>query len=1050
MTTRLKRKTCALFIVIAAAAVACGLLLSNIQQRLAYTSYDDEITQCSSNLPELLAEAWDETTQNTQIYDSIYQSKAQSVAFMAQNDAGFAATDAKMGEYRQLLEVDNVMVVTRDGQVVAKAADTQANFAYARFNELRQVFETGDASAAVEVEIADQGWLDRYYAARIDDNTMVVIEQDPTELRDLIATSGSTQSVLKNLSVGQDGYVIAISAQNHLIEYHPQPDLVGTDAYDAGFDAGDLEDGNRFRVTSNGADLYCGVQRIDDTYYVYAVPESTTLQSRNTTVGVILFVFVVVAVCVALYGVFVMGDDEKSGQAAAEKFSRLGPLAYNRTIGKKAAVLSVVGLAVIVVVSFYMQTLFALSSQSASNAARADQVSDTIERNAERQSELEDQYSTRYLSKCRVAAYIVDQNSALATKEKLQELADVLQIAAVYVLDGNGDMIASSTPLRGYSLSSDPADSSYEFRELLGGKEELVQAVSTNDSTGEAQQFIGVATHDERGYASGIVQIAVRPKRLENLLKSVKIDHVLDGVKVGSAGFAFAVDKATGTIAYYPSDKVQGKSYEDAGLTKAQLKDGFSDYITVGGQTLFANCVETDDYYLFVAGPEGELMAERGPLTATTAGVAAVCLLVVFLVLTLDAGAAAAAETGAAGAVAAGAGAVPAAGPHPRDPQGRIVDVTLADGRVKKSESAVSRWLNRSFSWGEKTPEQKLGTVLRWFAGLGVFLVFLAVVLKDQAFSGDSVFAYILAGGWVRGLNIFAVTAAIMYACVAVTVAAVLRWLLRLLSDVLGARGETVCRLLSSTVKYGMLLCMLYWCLGALGVDTATLLAGAGIITLAVSFGAKDLVTDLLCGLFIIFEGEFRVGDVIAVGGNSGTVMEIGMRTTKINDGNGNVLVLRNSGISNVLNKTKMDSYATVNVNLPTGESLPYVENVLQRELPNVKKRVPAILDGPFYKGVVELTDSTMTLRVVATCAEKDRGALERSLKREMSILFARNNIAPYVVTYEHDEEEEKKTVAEQIRDAVELSEADKFVDEQTEAAQALGNEAAGSSASAE
>ncbi len=1036
MTNRLKRKTCALFIVIAAAAVACGLLLGNMQQRLAYSSYDDEITQCASSLSDLLTQAADETDQNTQIYDSIYQSKAQSVAFMAQNDAGFAATDAKMDEYRQLLEVDNVMVVTRDGQVTAKAADTKANFAYARFNELRQVFETGKASAAVEVEVGDQGWLDRYYAARIDDNTMVVIEQDPTELRDLIATSGSTQSVLRNVSVGQDGYVIAVSAKNHLITYHPQSNLVGSDAYDAGFDAGDLEDGNRFRVTSNGADLYCGVQRIDDTYYIYAVPESTTLQSRNTTVGVILFVFVVVAACVALYGVFVMGDDERSGQEAAEKFGRLGPVAYNRTIGKKAAVLSVVGMVVIVVVSFYMQTLFALSSQSSSNAARADQVSETIERNAERQSELEDQYSTRYLSKCRAAAYIVDQNPALATKEKLQELADVLQIAAVYVLDGNGEMIASSTPLRSYSLSSDPADSSYEFRELLGGKEELVQPVSTNDSTGEAQQFIGVATHDERGYASGIVQIAVRPKRLENLLKSVKIDHVLDGVKVGSAGFAFAVDKASGTVAYYPSDKVQGKSYEDAGLTKDQLKDGLSDYITVGGQTLFANCVETDDYYLFVAGPEGELMAERTPLTVATAAVAAVCLLAVFLVLTLEAGAATAGEA----AAVAGAGA--SAAPRSRDPQGRIVDVTLADGRVKKSESAVSRWLNRSFSWGEKTPEQKLGTVLRWFAGLGVFLVFLAVVLKDQAFSGNSVFAYILAGGWVRGLNIFAVTAAIMYACVAVTVAGVLRWLLRLLSDVLGARGETVCRLLSSTVKYGMLLCMLYWCLGALGVDTATLLAGAGIITLAVSFGAKDLVTDLLCGLFIIFEGEFRVGDVIAVGGNSGTVMEIGMRTTKINDGNGNVLVLRNSGISNVLNKTKMDSYATVNVNLPTGESLPYVENVLQRELPNVKKRVPAILDGPFYKGVVELTDSTMTLRVVATCAEKDRGALERSLKREMSILFARNNIAPYVVTYEHDEDEEKKTVAEKIRDAVELSEADRFVDEQAVAAQALGNEA--------
>ncbi len=1031
MSSRLKKKSAALAVVIVVALVAAGVVLGRMQQRLSYSSYTTEIEQCRSELPALLDEASDETTQNTQIYDRIYQSKAESVAFMAQNDTGYEATDAKMKEYKELLEVDNVLVVKKDGSVVAKAADTKANFSYARFNALKEVFATGEASDAVEVELPDQDWLMRYYAAKVDDETMVVVEQNPSELRSLIETSGSTASVLKNITVGQNGYVIAVSAKDHLITYHPESDLIGTDAYDDGIDAADLEDGNYFHGTFRGRDLYCGVSYVDDTYYIFAVPEAESLASRNATVGVILFVFALVAACVALYGIFVMGDDERTG-SDSEKFRPLGALRYNRTIGKKAAVLSVVGVVAVVAVSFYMQTLFALSTQSITNSSRADAIAETLERNSERADELKDEYSTRYLSKCRVAANIIDANPELATKEKLQELADVLQIAAVYVLDGNGDMIASSTPVKSYSLSTDPEESSYEFRELLGGKEELVQAVSTNDSTGEAQQFIGVATHDERGYASGIVQIAVRPTRLTNLLKSVTIDHVLDGVKAGASGFAFAVSKADNTIAYYPSDKVQGKDAEAAGLTADQLKDGFSDYITVGGQTYFANCVETDDYYVFVAGPEGELMAERVPLTVAAGIVAAVCLAAVFLVLSLDT------KKGAEQAEAMEAAAAAA----PRDPDGRVIDVTLADGRVKRSESAVSRWLNRSFSWAEKSPEQKLGTVVRWFAGVGVFLVCLAVVLKDQAFDEKSVFSYILKGGWVHGLNVFAFTAALMYACVAVTVATVVRWLLRLLSGALGAQGETVCRLLSSAVKYTVLICMLYWCFGVLGVDTATLLAGAGLITLAVSLGAKDLVTDILCGLFIIFEGEFRVGDVIQVGGNSGTVMEIGVRTTKINDGNGNVLVLRNSGISNVLNKTKMDSYATVNVILPCGESLPYVENILQKELPRVKRRVPAIIDGPFYKGVVDLTDSTMTIRIVATCAEKDRGGLERSLKREMSILLARNNVAPYTVSYDHEEEE--KTVGEKIEEARELRQADKFADEQTKAASELGNEGAG------
>ena len=1034
MSVRLQRKTAVLVAAIVIALVAAGAVLGNMQQRLTYSSYSTEIEQCQQQLPDLLDEAEQENADNTSTYDAIYQSKAQSVAFMAQNQAGYEATDAKMSEYVSLLDVDNVMIVKRDGTIVAQAADTKADFSYARFNQLRTVFDDANASEAVEVELADEGWLMRYYAAKIDDDTMVVIEQDPSELRELNEATGSVSSVLSSFSFCQNGYVIAVSANDNLITYHPNSNLIGTDVLDYGVDVADLKDGNFFHGTFNGTDLYCGVSRIDDAYYIFAVPEAETTMARNNTVGVILFVLAVVAASVALYGVFVMGDDERTG-SGDERFSAVGPLRFNRTIGRKAGILAVVGAIVVVGVTFYMQTLFALSSQSLTNAGVADQISTTIENNDTRRSELEQQYSDRYLSKCRVAAYVVDENPELATKEKLQELADVLQIAAVYVLDGDGSMIASSTPLKSYSLSTDPNESSYEFRELLGGKEELVQEVSTNDSTGEAQQFIGVATHDERGYANGIVQIAVRPTRLTNLLKSVKIDHVLDGVKVGSQGFAFAVSKSDNSIAYYPNDKIQGKDAEEAGLTADQLKDGFSDYITVGGETYFANCVETDDYYVFVAGPEGELMAERAPLTIATGIVAAVCLLVVFCVLTLDTKRTAD-EVEAAEAKAAAA---------PRDNDGRVIDVTLADGRVKRSESAVSRWLNKSFSWEEKSPEQKLGTVLRWFAGVGFFLVFLAVMLKDQAFGEKSVFTYILNGGWVHGLNVFAFTAALMYACVAVTVAAIIRWLLRLLSDALGAQGETVCRLLSSVVKYATLIAMLYWCLGVLGVDTATLLAGAGLITLAVSLGAKDIVTDIISGLFIIFEGEFRVGDIIQVGGNSGTVMEIGVRTTKINDGSGNVLLLRNSGISNVLNKTKMDSYATVNVILPTGESLPYVENVLQKELPRVKRRVPAILDGPFYKGVVDLTDSTLTIRVVATCAEKDRGALERSLKREMSILFERNNIAPFTVTYDHDEEE--KTVSEKIEEARELRQADKFADEQTKAAEELGNEASGPAA---
>ena len=153
-------------------------------------------------------------------------------------------------------------------------------------------------------------------------------------------------------------------------------------------------------------------------------------------------------------------------------------------------------------------------------------------------------------------------------------------------------------------------------------------------------------------------------------------------------------------------------------------------------------------------------------------------------------------------------------------------------------------------------------------------------------------------------------------------------------------------------------------------------------------------MADIIAGLFIIFEGEFRVGDIIQVGGSKGTVMEIGVRTTKINDGSGNILVLRNSGISNVVNMTKEHSFAAVEVGIEYGESLERVENILAKELPNIRKRLPAIIDGPFYRGVTMLADNSVNIKIVAECNEKDRGGLTNDLNREMKLLFDKYGIS--------------------------------------------------------
>lgn len=159
MMYRTKGKAVILAVAIAVSMVVMGILLNGMQERLQLESLDHEIRQEAAELPGVLQAAADETVGNEETFDAIYQSKAESVAFMARNDVGFEASDAKMREYKDLLKVDNIMIVARDGRVVAKAADTKANFAYDRFNALRATFDTGKASDAVRSSCpSGDGW----------------------------------------------------------------------------------------------------------------------------------------------------------------------------------------------------------------------------------------------------------------------------------------------------------------------------------------------------------------------------------------------------------------------------------------------------------------------------------------------------------------------------------------------------------------------------------------------------------------------------------------------------------------------------------------------------------------------------------------------------------------------------------------------------------------------------------------------------------------------------------------------------------------------------
>ncbi len=225
-----------------------------------------------------------------------------------------------------------------------------------------------------------------------------------------------------------------------------------------------------------------------------------------------------------------------------------------------------------------------------------------------------------------------------------------------------------------------------------------------------------------------------------------------------------------------------------------------------------------------------------------------------------------------------------------------------------------------------------------------------------------------------------------------------------------GQRSETIGDLLRSVVKYLSVIIAAFLILSSWGVQTPTLLAGAGIIGLAVSFGAQSLIEDIFSGLFIIFEKQFQVGDIVQIGDFRGIVKDISLRITKFEDLNGDVKIINNSDIRGAINSSSSLSPAICDISIGYGADIEKVETIIKSNLEAIGKQIPKIVEGPFYAGVDKLADSSVVIRVVGRCQEIDKKTVVRALNREMKILFDKNKIEiPFPQLVVHVNQDTKK-----------------------------------------
>ncbi|MDO5112011.1 MAG: mechanosensitive ion channel [Clostridia bacterium] len=959
--------------------------------------------------------------------------------------------------------VDDLLVLSESGEVLCSAhailnaagealryeggGTLPGGFSNDEWNDLLSGTETFLVNLKTNVttpqyhplEAESEGVEKRYFSKSYQNGNVVVVAENTVQLKQGVASQSSIGNVLDKVTLGANGFAFAVSEAEQTILYHPDGQYIGATLSDAGIPADCLKNGFSGEVTIGEKRYFCNTVRAwDGAMVISAIPYGDISAERSVMT---LSLLLVTSLLLIAYAYFLKKYSYQRGEAP-DKAALGKDLYINKNILQKLLPVAVVTVLAAGLGITYTQALHAISEQAVTAQAGISDIRTYLEANQERAETLTAEYKDAYLKKAKLLSLLLETNPVLLSCDEsaeakdrlhthadgaqtvaysglLQNICDTMHVDAIYVYDDKGQSICTNTAFWYYPIEmKDETAQSHAFSDILKGYADTVAQDAMVDDTGKLNQYVGSAYtyYDAAGARhNGLVQIAVQPSQLDETLKTTELAYQLRSMRVGRNGFFGAVNANDLTVSYSPVLDSVGKRGVDIGFKEESFRDGWSGFGRINGYEYYMTCTRIGDHFVYTLMSLSNLYAQGYAIALYTTLFNLLFALILLLAAVIGRNRDDALYT---------------LSEEKRMGGRSLFDLVMPGGGVKRVTSAASRWEGATVPWGEKNPDQKLLALIKLLLGV-IAVVLCAVFLGAGRFFGNnSILGYIVEGNWDKGVNIFSLTCCAMILLVVVVAGNLASFAIRTVSVNLGTRTETIGRLLSSVIRFVAIVYGIFRCLTLLGVDAAALLASAGILTLVIGLGAQKLIADFLAGIFIVCEGSFRVGDIVTIGGFRGSVLEIGMRTTKIMDASGDIKVFNNSDISGILNMTKEMSFAFCDVGIEYNESIERVEMVLQEAFPAIRKRLPAIKDGPFYKGISELGDSCVVIKIVAKCAEQDRVQLNRDLNREIKLVFDKNNInIPYpqvVLSYRQGEDAEQLSAKEKQRAA-------RFVDEQKE-----------------
>ena len=633
----------------------------------------------------------------------------------------------------------------------------------------------------------------------------------------------------------------------------------------------------------------------------------------------------------------------------------------------KKSALAILGIAVLSGAAYYTDTMFHLSSFLTREEEELARIRHSVRESEQKAEQLRTEYETEYLDDAEMIASFLSDHPEQRKEETLRSFSELFDLDYIMIFDQDGRELLSDSGYVDFVISDNPDDQSYPFRILKRGVASYVQEPRKDELTDTYHQIIGVRLSTPESRADGFLQIIFSPERLDRAMESASLKAFLNPSVLSAGLSCFVIDADTGTIIYSPIARLEGTQAKDHGFGEESFAPAWRGYVSLEGVRYLMSSFQMDRQYLYAALDTEYLSLGRLRYALLVILLGAAELFVLLLALR---------------------------------------KTTYPLGSIKNSpangtkQSRISAFLNRNEtwtafrkSWMEQSAEAKIAAVLHLFLYGFAVLLTLSFLFKDRVYCENSIIAAILENRWPRGFNIFAFTAVIILSVCVFVAVSLIRRILTLSAGVAGPRAETMFRLLISTAEYISVILIFCLSLSFLGMDMSSLIAGAGIVTIVVGLGAKTLIMDILAGLFIIFEGDFQVGDIVDIGGYTGRVREIGIRTTKIASWDENVKVINNRNITSLINKTMFPSIAKVEFPVSCTVNQDDLSRIFAEELPKLNDVYPGVSGVPKYLGVSGLRGNRMILAVSVQVKEEYRDAVETWLFREIQDILSANEI---------------------------------------------------------